>query len=287
MPIADHLRRPASSAAWIAACRLSCSVRRGRPCRPAEIGARRQCGPWRCRITVTSCSAQRLCGRALADRAWALCRSWMPEPVRTSITSGPRDGIGDEVGQVLGDAAVGVEPWVEDRDLHAACSVTGEEAAEDLWGLLPGKAAGVAVVHGWHQGVIENVDVEMYPESFKVRLGRRRAWHPRHWRHRGRPPRSPADSGSRSPGRARRHMAARRYAPRPGGRGALEARPPQRVRSVFQPARAKPERRRHLNDLRNHRPSRWLAAQPGNSIGPMPTNTSPGPGLPGWVRPPR
>lgn len=29
----------------------------------------------------------------------------------------------------------------------------------------------MAVVHGWHQGVIENIDVEMHPESFKVRLG--------------------------------------------------------------------------------------------------------------------
>ena len=65
----------------------------------------------RCRIAVTQCSAQRLCGRVLADRAWALHRSWMPEPVRTSITSGrPQDGIGDEVRQALGDAAVGVEP---------------------------------------------------------------------------------------------------------------------------------------------------------------------------------
>jgi hypothetical protein len=96
----------------------------------------------------------------------------MPGPVRTSITSGPpQDGTGDEVGQALGDAGVGVEPRVEDRDLQAARSVTGEEAAEDLCGLLPGEAAGVAVVHGWHQGVIENIDVEMHPESFKVRLG--------------------------------------------------------------------------------------------------------------------
>ena len=30
-----------------------------------------------------------------------------------------------------------------------------------------------------------------------------------------------------------------------------------------------------------------LAAQSGNSIGPMAANTSPGPGFPGWVRPPR
>ncbi len=29
------------------------------------------------------------------------------------------------------------------------------------------------------------------------------------------------------------------------------------------------------------------AAQPGKSIGPMSANTSPGPGLSGWVRPPR
>ena len=94
-------------------------------------------------------------------------------PVRTSVTSGPGDGIGDEVGQALGDPSAGVEPRVEDRDLQAACPVTGEEAAEDLRGLLPGEAAGVAVVHGWHQGVIEDIDVEMHPESFKVRLGYR------------------------------------------------------------------------------------------------------------------
>src|ERR1035441_3030571 len=83
-------------------------------------------------------------------------RLWMPEPVRTSITSGPpQDAIGDEVRQALGNPAVGVEPRVEDRDLQAACAITGEQAAEDLCGLLPGNAAGMAVVHGWHQGVIE------------------------------------------------------------------------------------------------------------------------------------
>ena len=109
--------------------------------------------------------------RVLADRAWAVYRLRVPEPVRTFITGGPRDGTGDEVGQALGDPSAGVEPRVEDRDLQAACSVTGEEAAEDLCGLLPGEAAGVAVVHGWHQGIIENIDVEMHPESFEVRLG--------------------------------------------------------------------------------------------------------------------
>src|SRR5712691_2358066 len=40
-----------------------------------------------------------------------------------------------------------------------------------------------------------------------------------------------------------------------GAEALVEARPPQRVRSVFPPARAKPERRWHLNDLRSHRPS--------------------------------
>lgn len=111
--------------------------------------------------------------RVLAGRARALCRLWMPGPVRTCITSGPRDVIGDEVGQALGDPPAGVQPRVEDRDLQAACSITSEETAEDLCGLLPGNAAGVAVVHGWHQGIIENIDVEMHPESFEVRLGDR------------------------------------------------------------------------------------------------------------------
>jgi hypothetical protein len=55
----------------------------------------------------------------------------MPGPARTSITSGPpQDGVGDEVGQALGDPAVGVEPRVEDCDLQAACAITGEQAAE-------------------------------------------------------------------------------------------------------------------------------------------------------------
>jgi hypothetical protein len=31
----------------------------------------------------------------------------------------------------------------------------------------------VTVVHGWHQGVIEDIDVKMHPESCKVRLGNR------------------------------------------------------------------------------------------------------------------
>lgn len=37
----------------------------------------------------------------------------------------------------------------------------------------PGNAARVPVVHGWHQSVIENIDVEMHPESVKIRLGDR------------------------------------------------------------------------------------------------------------------
>lgn len=85
----------------------------------------------------------------------------MPGPVPTFSTSGPlQDGVGDEVRQALGNVAVGVEARVEDGDLQAACSITGEQAAEDLFGLLPADAAGVAVVHGWHQGVVENVDVD-------------------------------------------------------------------------------------------------------------------------------
>lgn len=98
----------------------------------------------------------------------------MPRPVRTSVTRRlPQDAAGDEVRQAPGDPPARVEPRVEDRDLQATCSVTGEEAAEHLCGLLPADAAWVAVVHGWHQGVIENVDVEMHPESFKVRAGDR------------------------------------------------------------------------------------------------------------------
>jgi hypothetical protein len=50
----------------------------------------------------------------------------------------------------------------------------------------------------------------------------------------------------------RRHVDTHRVR---GAEAPVEARPPQRVRSFFQPARAKPERGRHLNDLGNHRPS--------------------------------
>src|ERR1019366_1106822 len=171
---ADYLRQPASSAAWIAAPRLWCSVRRGRPCRPAR--GRRQAGSvgcGRCRITVRSC-AHCLSGRVLADRAWAACgygcRSRCERP---SPAGRRRMLLVMRSDRRWGNPAVGVEPRVEDRDLQAACAITGEQAAEDLCGLLPGNAAGMAVVHGWHQGVIENIDVEMHPESLKAGVGDR------------------------------------------------------------------------------------------------------------------
>lgn len=83
------------------------------------------------------------------------------------------DTAGDEVSEALGDAAVGVEPRIEDCDLQSACSVAGEQAAEYFCGFLPGDAVWVPVVHGWHQGVVEDVDVEMHPEPVKIRLGER------------------------------------------------------------------------------------------------------------------
>src|ERR1700751_116036 len=83
------------------------------------------------------------------------------------------EAAGDEVGQAPGDAVVGGEPGVEDGDLQSACSVAGEQAAEDVCGLLPGKAAWVAVVHGRHQGVIKDVDVQMHPEPVESGLGER------------------------------------------------------------------------------------------------------------------
>ena len=48
------------------------------------------------------------------------------------------DAVGDEIAQVPGDTAVGVETRVEDSDLKAARSLTCQQAAQDCCSFLPG-----------------------------------------------------------------------------------------------------------------------------------------------------
>lgn len=78
---------------------------------------------------------------------------------------------------MLGVASVGVETRVEDGDLEAARAAGVQQAAENLGGFFPGEAAGVPVVDGRHQIVVENIDVEVYPEP---RTERRNRLKPRH-----------------------------------------------------------------------------------------------------------
>jgi hypothetical protein len=62
---------------------------------------------------------------------------------------------------------------VEDRHLEAARTTHPENAAENLFSLLPGEATGAAIVDGCHQIIVENIDVEMHPKALKMRLGHR------------------------------------------------------------------------------------------------------------------
>lgn len=78
---------------------------------------------------------------------------------------------------MLGVASVGVETRVEDSDLEAARAAGVQQAAENLCGFFPGEAAGVPVIDGRHQIVVENIDVEVYPEP---RTERRNRLKPRH-----------------------------------------------------------------------------------------------------------
>ena len=74
---------------------------------------------------------------------------------------------------MLGVASVGVEARVEDGDLEAARAAGVQQAAENLCGFFPGEAPGVPVVDGRHQIVVENIDVEVYPESLDTWAGDR------------------------------------------------------------------------------------------------------------------
>jgi hypothetical protein len=109
--------------------------------------------------------------------------------------------------------------------LQSTCSVAGEQAAEDVCGFLPGKAAWVAVVHGRHPGVIKDVDVEMHPEPVKSGLGERGQCGARSMTG-GCGPGSVGSQRQRWPccGCARREMVV--VVQRPGSRPASHLRPP-------------------------------------------------------------
>jgi hypothetical protein len=69
--------------------------------------------------------------------------------------------------------SAGVEARVEDGDLKAARAIGVQQAAENLRDFFPAEAAGVAVVDGRHQVIVENIDVEVHPESLDTWTGDR------------------------------------------------------------------------------------------------------------------
>jgi hypothetical protein len=73
----------------------------------------------------------------------------------------------------MGEAAVGIKTRVENGDLEPAGAAGAEESAEYLRGFVPCEAAGVPVVDGSHQLVVENIDVEMHPEPLGTWAGDR------------------------------------------------------------------------------------------------------------------
>src|SRR5690242_17946667 len=92
-------------------------------------------------------------------------------PARTPGLTGGWDAAPDEVAQLAGDAAVGVEVRVEDRHFQAAGAGPREQALQQLSRFIPAQTALVAVVDGRHDGVIEHIHVEVHPETLQLRLG--------------------------------------------------------------------------------------------------------------------
>ena len=88
-----------------------------------------------------------------------------------STCSCGRDAARDELGELAGDAAVGVEVRVEDRHVQAAGAWPAEQALQQPSRFVPAQAAWVAVVDGGHDGVVEDIDVEVHPVTLELRLG--------------------------------------------------------------------------------------------------------------------
>ena len=84
-----------------------------------------------------------------------------------SACSCGRDAAGDELGELAGDAPVRVEVRVEDCHVQAAGVWPAEQALQQLSRFIPAQAAWVAVVDGGHDGVIEDIHVEVHPETLQ------------------------------------------------------------------------------------------------------------------------
>ena len=61
----------------------------------------------------------------------------------------------------------GVEVRVEDRHVQAAGAWQAEQALQQLSRFIPAQTAWVAVVDGGHDGVIEDIHVEVHPETLQ------------------------------------------------------------------------------------------------------------------------
>src|SRR5829696_1596824 len=90
---------------------------------------------------------------------WPILR---PAPTVPSGSGGESRDQGVDEG--AGDPAVGVEGGVEDRDVEAGGVVAGDRRSEDDGQFLPGQTVGKVVIDGGHDGVVEDVDVEVDPE---------------------------------------------------------------------------------------------------------------------------
>src|SRR5215211_1915007 len=135
--------------------------RSGSPARRSAAGPFSCPGPCAAALEGTPSRPNSLIIAASRDtKEWPILRpSSGPSP------AGSRGESRDQgVDEKAGDPAVGVEGGVEDRDVEAGGVVAGDRRSEDGGQLLPGQAAGEVVVDGGHDGVVEDVDVEVDPE---------------------------------------------------------------------------------------------------------------------------
>ena len=89
--------------------------------------------------------------------------------IQLTNDSADRHHLGYEVRKTLRKAAIPIQVRIENSDVDTLRPLRGQQAAEDIRGFVPAHAAGVPVVHGRHQVVIENIDVEVHPEPLGIR----------------------------------------------------------------------------------------------------------------------
>lgn len=74
-------------------------------------------------------------------------------------------GVDQLIDQPLSNPSLGIQRGIEDSHLQPENPVAGQRGAEDSCQLVPGEPIGEAIVDGRHDPVIEDVHIEMCPES--------------------------------------------------------------------------------------------------------------------------